>query len=392
MSVIGIVCEFNPFHNGHKYLIDSVKQNPEDTVVAVMSGNFVQRCSPAVFTKKTRTRAALLNGVDIVLELPFLYACATAEIFAENAVRILSSFGCDSIAFGTESAGAGQLENTARVLLDKDFDLKVKKCLEQGCSYPYARQKALAEYEGMCDLSTPNNILAAEYVKAVIKNGFDMKIMPVKRVGAGYNDNFAADGFASATYIRNLIENGENAFEYFPENCRDIYSSAQEKGEIISYKKYELAVLAILRSRLGSGFQNIAYADGGLENRLTDAVINALSLEEIYDRMKTKRYTHSRVRRAVLSAAASVTKEDLLIKAPYCRLLGFRTEREKIMGSLARASFLPFVSSAADISATDENARRVFALETVSGNIYNTAMQNIAKCNNEMTYFPEKMK
>lgn len=166
MSVIGIVCELNPFHNGHKYLIDSVKQNG-DTVVCVMSGNFVQRGEPAIFPKESRVKSALLNGADVVLELPFVYATASAEIFAYNAVKILNSFGCDKIAFGTENATIEKLNRIVDIISNENFDYELKKHLDSGESYPTARQNALNFFADDCDISLPNNILAVEYLKAI---------------------------------------------------------------------------------------------------------------------------------------------------------------------------------------------------------------------------------
>ena len=168
MSVIGIVCEFNPFHNGHKYLIDSVKQQG-DIVVCVMSGNFVQRAEPAIFPKDVRVKAAILNGADIVLELPFIYATASAEFFAYNAVKILDSFGCDKLAFGTENASIEQLNGIVDILNDSCFNEKIKEYLQSGESYASARQSALNSYGNDFHIDMPNNILAIEYIKAIRK-------------------------------------------------------------------------------------------------------------------------------------------------------------------------------------------------------------------------------
>ena len=229
MSVIGIVCEFNPFHNGHKYLIDSVKKQG-DIVVCVMSGNYVQRGEPAIFPKDVRVEMALKNGADIVLELPFVYATASAENFARNAVRILDSFGCDKIAFGTETADVEKLSNAVDILLENDFNDKINKYLDDGLNYPVARQKAFDEYGYNFDISTPNNILAIEYVKAVKHIKSQMTPVAVRRIGAGYNDTFAVDNFASATYIRSLINNKEDYSKFIPDNLYKNYQDAIKNG------------------------------------------------------------------------------------------------------------------------------------------------------------------
>lgn len=391
MSVIGIVCEFNPFHKGHKYLIDKVK-NDGDTVVCVMSGNFVQRGEPSLFSKEARVKAALLNGADIVLELPFIYATASAEIFAYNAVKILSDFGCERIAFGTENACAEKLEKAVNVLNDIDFDDKIKKYLEEGISYPAARQRAFDEYNIDFDISTPNNILALEYMKALKKLNSKIMPMPVIRMGAGYNDTKSVDGIASATHIRQLINDGEDFSQFVPENTVEIYNEALTNGKFVSNEKYNLSSLALLRSKLNEDLSDIANMAEGLENRIKSAIKESTSLEEIYDKAKTKRFTHSRIRRAVLSVTLGVTAEDLKISAPYCRLLGFNTNSAEVMGKLAANSKLPFVASYSDIlNLKSADAEKVFYIENKAGDFYSLIMQIGAECSNEMTFSPIKL-
>lgn len=392
MSVIGIVCEFNPFHKGHKYLIDSVKKQG-DTVVCVMSGNFVQRGEPALFTKESRVKAALLNGADIVLELPFVYATASAEIFAYNAVKILNCFGCEKLAFGAESADVLTLYKAVGILERKDFDTKIKRYLEEGISYPVARHCAFDEYNTDCDISTPNNILALEYVKALNKLNSKMIPVPVTRIGAGYNDTEVLDGIASATHIRKLINNGEYFSDFVPENTLDLYNEALKNSRFVSIEKYNLAVQSLLRSKLDEDLSYIANMAEGLENRITSAIKESTSLEEIYDKAKTKRFTHSRIRRAVLSLTFGVTADDLKIPAPYCRLLGFNIASAKIMGKLAANSKLPFVASYSDIlNLMSPDAERVFDLENKAGDFYSLIMQIGTECSKEMTFTPIKMK
>lgn len=391
MSVIGIVCEFNPFHKGHKYLIDSVKRD-DDTVVCVMSGNFVQRGESALFSKEARVRVALLNGADIVLELPFVYATASAETFAYNAVKILNDFGCEKLAFGTENADVVSLEKAVSVFENSDFDSKIKKYLEKGVNYPTARQCAFDDYGVDFDISTPNNILAVEYVKAIKKFNSKMMPVPVTRIGAGYNEEKSVDGIASATHIRQLINNGEDFSQFVPENCIEIYNEELKKGNFLSNEKYNLVALALLRSKLNEDASNIANMAEGLENRIKSAIKESTSLEEICDKAKTKRFTHSRIRRAVLSLTLGVTADDLKIPVPYCRLLGFNKSLADVMGTLAANSKLPFVATYSDIlNLKSADAEKIFASENKAGDFYSLIMQKTAKCSNEMTFTPIKM-
>ncbi len=387
MSVIGIVCEFNPFHKGHKYLIDSVKKQG-DTVVCVMSGNFVQRGEPALFSKETRVKTALLNGADIVLELPFVFATASAEIFAYNAVKILNNFGCDKLAFGTEDSDAMDLEKAVSIFEDEAFDAKVMKYLETGINYPVARQSAFNEYNANgCDISTPNNILALEYMKAIKRLNSKMIPVPVSRIGAGYNDAKAINGIASATHIRNLISVGKDFSDFVPENTVDIYMEALQHGQFVSAEKYNLASLALLRSKLNEDLSCTANMAEGLENRIKAVIKDSTSLKEIYDKAKSKRFTHSRIRRAVLSSIFGITAYDLDISVPYCRLLGFNTASTEIMGRLASDCKIPFVVSYSDIlKLKSADAERIFALENKSGDLYSLIMQNSTECSKEMTF------
>ena len=391
MSVIGIVCEFNPFHKGHKYLIDTAKKDG-DTVVCVMSGNFVQRGEPALFSKEARVKAALLNGADIVLELPFIYATASAEIFAFNAVKILNDFGCDKLTFGTENADVSTLEKTVEILNDNAFDIKIKNHLEDGVSYPVARQRAFDEYNIDFDISTPNNILALEYMKALKKLNSKMMPMPITRIGAGYNDMKSVDGISSATHIRQLIESNERFSQFIPENIIEIYNEEIKKGNLVSKEKYNLASLSLLRSKLNEDLSCIANMAEGLENRIKYAIKESTSLDEIFDKAKTKRFTHSRIRRAVLSLTFGITADDLKIPVPYCRLLGFNMKSAEIMGRLASNSEISFVASYSDILNLKSNgAEKVFNLENNSRDFYSLIMQNSDECSKEMTFSPMKM-
>lgn len=391
MSVIGIVCEFNPFHNGHKYLIDSVKSE-NDIIVAVMSGNFVQRGEPAIFPKETRVKAALLSGIDIVLELPFVYASASAEFFAFNAVKILSDFGCDKIAFGTENADIESLNNAVDILLKEDFDYEVKKYYSDGVSFPVARQMAFDKFNINCDISTPNNILAVEYIKAIRKLNAKIEPITVNRKGAGYNDTNAVDEFASATHIRQLIYNNESFEKYIPDYLLDLYNEDIKNGRYVSTDKFDLATFSILRSKLNDDLTDIANMGEGLDNRIKSAVKNNTQLSKLYDDVKTKRYTHTRIKRAVLSLVLDVKACDLEISPPYCKVLGFNIKSSSIMGELAKNSKMPFVAVYSDIvNLNSENANRVFELENKSTDFYNLIMHNSSSCSTEMKFSPIKM-
>ena len=392
MSIIGIVCEYNPFHNGHQYLIDSVKKDG-DTVVCVMSGNFVQRSEPAVFIKEDRVKSALMCGADIVLELPFLYATASAEYFAENAVRILSSFGCDKIAFGTENDDIMLLKEAASLLLSDELDEKIKEKLETGVSYPVARQLAFDEYGIDIDLSQPNTILAVEYLKAIEKNRFDIEPFAVKRVGAGYNELKADSKYVSAAYIREAMKDGKDIISFIPDSAMKNYITAIERGKFPDTEKYELAFLSVLRQKKNNDMSDTAYITENLDSRIKASINEACNLTELYSLAKTKRFTHSRIRRAFLAVCFDIFQKDIDISVPYIRLLGFKETASKILGNCAKNCELPFVASYSDIkNLNSESADRVFEFENKSTAFYNLILSDPATCSTEMTFMPVKMK
>lgn len=386
MSVIGIVCEFNPFHNGHKHLIDSVKKDG-DTVVCVMSGNFVQRAEPALFPKEYRVKSALKCGADIVLELPFIYATATAEVFCENAVKILASFGCQKLAFGVENEDLGLLSKAAELFLNKDFNELVGKYLEEGLSYPVARDLAFKEYNLELDISKPNTVLALEYIKAIKKHNLALEILPVKRIGDGYNESSIQSEFASATAIRNTISNNESFDKYLPVESYNEIQNAIKVGNIVNSEKYELALMSVIRNKLNENFQNIAYMSDSLDGRIKKAIATSNNLNELYDTAKTKRFTHSRVRRAVLSLAFEIGENDYKIEPPYIRVLGFNEKASKTLGKCSSISKIPVVTSYSQIKKLENsNARICFNFESKSTDFYNLFLNTPANCGDEMIY------
>ena len=356
-----------------------------------MSGNFVQRGEPAIFPKEIRVKAALMNGADIVLELPFVYATASAETFAHNAVKILDSFGCDKIAFGTENTNMDDLNKIVDVLTDEKFDDELKKHLETGESYPLARQSALYKFCGDCDISLPNNILAVEYLKAIRKLKSTITPICINRIGADYNDDFAVDEFASATHIRSLIYENKSYDEFVPSNVIDLYKSSISTGKILSIDKYNVSSLALLRSKVYGNSENTGNMSEGLENRIIDVICNCVNLEEIYNTAKTKRYTYSRIRRAVLCFQFDITNDDLNRDVAYCRLLGFNKNCKDYIGEFAGNCKLPFIVRYSDIFKYDNDViKRIYEIENKTTDFFNLVLKSPDICSKEKTFSPIK--
>jgi len=346
MKITAIISEYNPFHNGHKYQIEVLKKE-YDAVVSVMSGNFVQRGGIAVCDKWTRARTALLNGVDLVIELPVVYALNTAEKFAEGGVRLIDKMGViDTLCFGSESGKTDEFYSVAELLNNEPEEAseKISMFLEKGMSFPAAREKA---YEGIINtelLKGPNNILGLEYVKALKKINSGVTTKTIKRIGAGYNDIDYSSEFSSATAIRELIKKDGDYKKFVPENTVEILKNAEQFSEekLLNILKY--AVL----TKGTEYIKNINDVNEGLENRVFEAVRKENSFDEIANRIKSKRYTMSKIRRILYSVILDVGKE---FKEPeYIRVLGMSETGKNILKEMKKKAELPIVTKTADFS------------------------------------------
>lgn len=332
METVGIICEYNPFHLGHRKQLDHIRaeKGVDCGIVCLMSGNFVQRGKPAIVDKSLRARAALACGADLVLELPVQTALSSAEGFAAGGVHILSGF-CDTLCFGAEDADGETLMALAEGLLSPEFSVLLREQLDKGLSFPAARQQAVKtmglSYEV---LETPNNILAVEYCKAILSGNSPMEIMPIFR-GGDYHDQRPDGENPSATAVRELMLQGENWRPYVPEEAADCFAHAT----MHTLQAGERAILGRLRSMTEAEFQQIPYGSEGLWRKLMHAVREYAALEEILTAVKSKRYTRTRLDRMVMCAFLGLTERDMAAPAPYVRVLGF-TERGRQILKKAR--------------------------------------------------------
>ena len=339
MKTAGIICEYNPFHTGHKYHIEHIKKE-FDAVVCIMSGSFVQRGGVAIYDKWSRARSALENGADLVIELPVKYALSSAEGFAEGGIRILDATGViDALCFGSESGDIAELTSCARTLLTEPAEVsqKIKALMNEGL--PYAKARALA-YEGVLDtelLSQPNNILAIEYIKALLKSNSSIKPITLKRKGAGYHDEEVIDGFASATLLREKIRSGVDVSTFTPYDL--LASVTYDVNRLTSTFKYKL------RTDGENAFCGIPDMEPGLANRFLNE-IDRDSIAEIVDAVKTKRYAHTRLRRIVAKVLLGLTEDT---KNPdYVRVLGMNNKGKELLSKMRETSSFPIVNKVAD--------------------------------------------
>lgn len=344
--ITGIICEFNPFHKGHRYLIETVK-GENDGIVCVMSGNFVQRGEFAVYDKFTRAETALCNGADLVIELPCVYSLKSAEGFAKAGVQLLEATNLvEQIAFGAECDDISSLTATANKI--KELDSKIKEELKKGISYPAARKNAVKSDL----LDAPNNILAIEYIKAA-----SIPCKAVKRIGKGHDTD---DEIYSASAIRKTLDS----------------------NKICTIRNCEKAVLAKLRTMCTDDFLKIEDVSEGLENRIVDAIRLSVNLDEIYDNIKTKRYTHSRIRRIILKAYLGIT-EDFCKSVPYIRILGFNSKGKEILSQIKKKADLPIISRHSDIADLDDYGKLLYELECRCTDLYNLGYSKPLPCGTE---------
>ena len=320
MKLAAIIAEYNPFHNGHKYQIDKARQllGNDLAIVAIMSGNYTQRGDLAIADKTFRASAAVMEGVNLVLELPFPYSCSSAEIFATAGVHIANSIGADYLIFGSECGEIGSLTKAANVILSEEFKNKVEtiKADKKRASLSYPKLVEMAYKElSLCssevDISSPNNILAIEYIKAIKNLGANITPITIKRIGAGYNDTtiIQNESLQSATAIRNLISSKQlqSASHFIPNSANIILQEALDKGFMpSSTEKIAPAIISSLRLNTASGVK-IFDADDGLYNRLCTNSMKTNSISSLITLTETKTHTRARIKRAIINSFFGVT-------------------------------------------------------------------------------------
>ena len=338
-NVIGLIVEYNPFHNGHLHHIKEIDRLFEDNIkIAVMSGDFVQRGEPSLINKFEKTKIALSQGIDIVIELPALYSTQSAEIFAKGSVNLLNQLSCSHIVFGSESNDLDKLKKIATISLTKEFELSLKEFLAEGFSYPTAFSKALFD-----EKLGSNDILALEYLKAIKTINSKIEACCVKREKTGYYDD-EKDNFASATYIRKVLldtnEKKENKLNKIKNLVPEFsYKILEENFGVFSCLSdfYDLIKYNIIKNY--SELKNIQDLEIGLENRLYKYAIENLSFEDFFNEILTKRITISRLQRILLHSLFNITEditEKVKNKVPFVKILGFSTKGQEYLRYLKK--------------------------------------------------------
>lgn len=384
MKISGLICEYNPFHNGHLYHINETRKNGATHIVSVMSGNFVQRGDVAIMDKLLRARLAVRSGVDLVIELPVQYSLSSAENFAAGAVWLLNSLGVvDELSFGSECGDINKLSK-ALEKVDEIADVRrsdINDIMEKGYTYPRALSSVLSGVypNAAMIVSEPNNTLAIEYLRALRALRSTMQPFTVKREGASHDSEMSEGGYASASFIRECILSGNGDSELndiMPEIWVKAVSDARSKGGIAKLERLERVMLYKLRMASPEEIAQISDIAQGLENRIYSARM-AGSLDELFYSVKTKRYTMARIKRILLSLLIGITREDMTHMPQYGRILAFNDRGREILSVAKGKAVIPFGSSLAKLSQKNRVSRRFAELEGKASDIYGLALDTV---------------
>ena len=403
-SIVGIIGEYNPFHNGHKYHLEESKRILHaDYSVAIISGNFVQRGNVSVIGKWSKAEMALNNGVDLVLELPTIYSVSSAENFAYGAIKTLNALNIvDYVSFGSEIGNLETLNLFAEIFTKQpsEYISLLNHELSKGLSFPKARENAalmylndIRKYSNV--LSSPNNILGIEYLKALKKTKSSIRPLTIKRENVQYNDISIKNNFASATSIREmLIKNKLSKIPYvMPKETYKVFYNCYQKGHIVKdLSRYEKEIIYILRKMTLEEISNLPDVSEGLENNIKNAANSCNTLEEFMNIIKTKRYTSTRIRRILVYALLGITKKDMkdsTKNVPYLRVLGFNQKGKELLSVISNnARNIDIITSVKKYIDNNPSkySKRMLDIDINATNIYTLGYEKDSWANLDFTH------
>ena len=384
-KILAIICEYNPFHNGHLYqLNESIKLVNPDYVVCIMSGNFVERGNTALINKWARTEMALNAGVDMVIELPTVYSISSAENFASGAIKILNSLNCDTyLSFGSESGDISVLNKFAEILYREpaEYVTMLNHELSKGLSFPKARENAMLLYindirNSATVLSGSNNILALEYLKQIMKTGNKITPITIKRIGTEYNSLSSSNNIASATAIRELLLQKKSVKNLMPKSSYSILKDELGNGRfVLDVAQFEKQIIYKLRCMSVEQIANLPDVSEGLEYKIKEAANTCNTLEALMFMIKSKRYTMTRINRILLYALLDISKQDYINSQkiiPYTRILGMSENGKLLLSKLSKNRKLNVITSVKQFMDKNNNKllKAMLEKDILATNIY----------------------
>lgn len=385
MKIYGIVAEYNPFHNGHRFHIEKTRSLGATHIVSVMSGNYVQRGDVAIADKFSRAKSAVENGADLVIELPTPYAMSSAETFAEGALSLLHGLGCvDGISFGCETPDKDALFAAAELSDEARNSEKLRELLKCGENYPTALTSIISEKSPSAGdiLSFPNNLLAVEYIRCIIKKNYGFDVFCVGREGASHDGDEASGIFASASKVRKILRKCGDIRKFVPRGT--FYP------HLYSINELEKVILYRLRTMTSEELSELPDVSRDLACRVVNSVKTATDLDSLLEGIKTRRYPMARIRRVVLSALLGITSSDTDGEPPYARVLALNDRGAEILKKAKVNSTLPIGTSLAELSLASVRAKRFAELESTATDIYSLGCKDILPCSRDYTVKIEK--
>ncbi len=410
MKIVGLIAEYNPFHNGHLYHIERAKEiTGADSAIVVMSGNYVQRGAPAIMPKHLRTEVALEAGADIIFELPVCYACASAEYFAAGAVSLFEQLNCvDSVCFGSECGDYGLLERIARVAADEpeEYRTLLSEGLKKGMSFPRARQAALTEYlrDDSLDivLEQPNNILGIEYIKALYQKKSPIHSYTIKRMVSGYHDTELTGTYSSASAIRKLLSYASHSVsmeqegmfdepsmsealtrleDMVPPSCIRTLEDTHRSRYPIYANDFSLPLKYQLLKETYTSLAEYLDISEDLANRILNHTNDFVTFDQFCDLLKTRDVTYSRLSRSLLHILLGIKKKDLLTFreegcCQYARILGFRKDAKRLLSYIKKHSDVPLITKLTQIDGLTPPGLAMLKQDVFASNLYESVITN----------------
>lgn len=366
-KIIGIVVEYNPFHNGHLYQINKIKEKYKDSLIIVcMSSSFTQRADASILNKWDKTKVALENNVDIVIELPYIYSTQSSDIFASKAVQLLNHLKINTLCFGSETENIDDIVNSAKIQLNnKDFDNKVKEYLDLGINYPTALNNALKDLNAK-EINTPNDLLAISYIKEILKNNLNIEIFNIKRTN-DFHDITSNDDVISASNIRNKLQNKQDIKNNVPQNVYELLKNKNIEIDEFKYLKYKIIT--------EDNLDKYVDVDEGISSRIKKSLEKSNNKEELIQNIKTKRYTYNKICRMLNHILCSFTKEEnnQTKNLEYIRILGFTEQGKQYLNEIKNDIKLPILNK------YDTKKYKTLEIELRATQIYSLIYEDILK-------------